>query len=250
MGIGGTQVAKEAAHLILLDDDFATIVLAVKRGQRIYDNILEFVRYILSGNTGEIWAIFLAPFFGLPIPLLAIKIMFINLLTDGKPGLALAYEPAEANTMQRPPRDPHQSVFAGGLGWFIGWVGLLIGGLTLGTRAWGIRDGDAHWQTMTFTVLCFTQLGSALAIRSSRESLFTHNLFSNKPMLSAVALSVALQLLIVYLLFLTRFSLPVLCHGASWGWQWPFRASNSGPWSCKSSWPGGASGLLYSHQKA
>ena len=152
--------------------------------------------------------------------------------------------------MQRPPRDPCQSVFAGGLGWFIGWVGLLIGGLTLGTRAWGIRDGDAHWQTMTFTVLCFTQLGSALAIRSSRESLFTLGLFSNKPMLSAVALSVALQLLIVYLPFSIRFSLPVRYPGAIWGWRWPFRASYSGPWSCKSSWPGGASGLLYRHQKA
>ncbi|MGY3090942.1 Ca2+-transporting ATPase [Hymenobacter sp. UYAg731] len=204
MGIGGTEVAKDAAHLILLDDDFATIVQAVKHGRRIYDNILKFIRYILSGNAGEICAIFLAPFFGLPIPLLAIQILWVNLLTDGLPGLALAYEPAEANTMQRPPRGPRQSVFAGGLGWFIGWVGLLIGGLTLGTQAWALRDGDAHWQTMTFTVLCFTQLGSALAIRSSRESLFTLGLFSNKPMLVAVALSAVLQLLIIYLPFFNK----------------------------------------------
>jgi Ca2+-transporting ATPase len=201
MGIGGTEVAKEAAHLILLDDDFATIVLAVKHGRRIYDNILKFIRYILSGNVGEIWAIFLAQIFGLPIPLLAIQILWINLLTDGLPGLALAYEPAEANTMQRPPRPPDQPILGAGLGGFIGWVGLLIGALTLGTQAWAIHDGDAHWQTMTFTVLCFTQLGSALAIRSSRESLFTLGLLSNKPMLGAVALSVALQLLLIYLPF-------------------------------------------------
>jgi Ca2+-transporting ATPase len=204
MGIGGTEVAKEAAHLILLDDNFATIVLAVKHGRRIYDNILKFIRYILSGNVGEVWAIFLAPFFGLPIPLLAIQILWVNLLSDGLPGLALAYEPAEANAMRRPPRPPGQSVFADGLGWFVGWVGLLIGALTLGTQAWAIHDGDAHWQTMTFTVLCFTQLGNALAIRSSRESLFTLGLLSNKPILGAVALSVALQLLIIYLPFFNR----------------------------------------------
>ena len=204
MGIGGTEVAKEAAHLILLDDNFATIVLAVKHGRRIYDNILKFIRYILSGNVGEVWAIFLAPFFGLPIPLLAIQILWVNLLSDGLPGLALAYEPAEPNAMRRPPRPPGQSIFAGGLGWFVGWVGLLIGGLTLGTQAWAIHDGDAHWQTMTFTVLCFTQLGNALAIRSSCESLFTLGLLSNKPMLGAVALSVALQLLIIYLPFFNR----------------------------------------------
>ncbi len=204
MGIGGTEVAKEAAHLILLDDNFATIVLAVEHGRRIYDNILKFIRYILSGNVGEVWAIFLAPFFGLPIPLLAIQILWVNLLSDGLPGLALAYEPAEPNAMQRPPRPPGESIFAGGLGWFVGWVGLLIGGLTLGTQAWALRDGDAHWQTMTFTVLCFTQLGNALAIRSSRESLFTLGLFSNKPMLGAVAVSVALQLLIIYLPFFNK----------------------------------------------
>jgi Ca2+-transporting ATPase len=204
MGIGGTEVAKEAAHLILLDDNFATIVLAVKHGRRIYDNILKFIRYILASNVGEIWAIFLAPFFGLPIPLLAIQILWINLLTDGLPGLALAYEPAEANTMQHPPRPPGQPILGAGLGWFIGWVGLLIGGLTLGTQAWAIHDGDAHWQTMTFTVLCFTQLGGVLAIRSSRESLFTLGLFSNKPMLGAVGLSVALQLLVIYLPFLNK----------------------------------------------
>ncbi|MCB2408092.1 cation-translocating P-type ATPase [Hymenobacter lucidus] len=198
MGINGTEVAKEAAHLILLDDNFATIVQAVRHGRRIYANILKFIRYILSGNAGEIWAIFLAPFFGLPIPLLAIHILWVNLISDGLPGLALAYEPAEANTMQRPPINPRQTIFADGLGWFILWVGLLIGALTLGTQAWSLRSGVAHWQTMTFTVLCLSQLGNVLAIRSGRESVFTVGLLSNKPLLGAVALTVALQLLVIY----------------------------------------------------
>jgi Ca2+-transporting ATPase len=198
MGITGTEVAKEAAHMILLDDNFATIVKAVKHGRRIFDNILKFIRYILSGNAGEIFAIFLAPFFGLPIPLLAIHILWINLITDGLPGLALAYEPAEADTMKRPPIDPKQAIFAGGLGWFVLWVGLLIGAVTIGIQAWAIQRELAHWQTMTFTVLCFAQLGNAIAVRSHRKSVFSMKLLANKPMLGAITLTVALQLMVIY----------------------------------------------------
>ena len=201
MGINGTEVSKEAAHLILLDDNFATIVKAVKHGRRIFDNILKFIRYIMSGNAGEIWALFLAPFFGLPIPLLAIHILWINLVTDGLPGLALAYESSEANSMKRPPIDPQQTIFADGMGWYILWVGLLIGALTIGMEAWAIRSGLEHWQTMAFTVLCFSQLGNAVAIRSRRESVFSLGLFSNKPMLGALALTFGLQLLIIYVPF-------------------------------------------------
>jgi Ca2+-transporting ATPase len=180
MGINGTEVSKEAAHMILLDDNFATIVKAVRHGRRIYNNILKFIRYIMSGNAGEIWALFLAPFFGLPIPLLAIHILWINLVTDGLPGLALAYEPSEPGSMKRPPIDPKQTIFAQGLGWFILWVGMLIGGLTIGMEAWSLSVGKDHWQTMTFTVLCFSQLGNAFAIRTTRESVFTIGLMSNK----------------------------------------------------------------------
>lgn len=204
MGITGTEVAKEAAHLILLDDNFATIVQAVRHGRRVYDNIIKFIRYILSGNAGEIWAIFLAPFLGLPIPLLAIQILWVNLLSDGLPGLALAYEPAEANTMQRPPINPGQPILGDGLGWFIGWVGLLIGGLTLGTQAWAIGRNLPHWQTMTFTVLCFTQLGSAMAMRSRRASVFSLGVFANRPMLGAIGISIGCQLLIIYLPFFNK----------------------------------------------
>ena len=201
MGINGTEVAKEAAHLILLDDNFATIVQAVKEGRRVFDNILKFIRYILAGSVGEIFALSLAPFVGLPVPLLAIHILWINLITDGLPGLALAYEPAEADNMRRPPIDPRQTVFANGLGWFILGVGLLVGSLTLGTQYWAMREDGGHWQTMTFSVLCFSQLGMGLAIRSRRESIFSQGLWSNKPMLGALVLTAGLQLLAIYLPF-------------------------------------------------
>jgi Ca2+-transporting ATPase len=204
MGINGTEVAKEAAALILLDDNFSTIVEAVRHGRRIYDNILKFIRYLLAGSAGEITALFAAPLLGLPVPLLAIHILWVNLITDGLPGLALAYEPAEKHSMQRPPTDPRQTIFADGLGWFIVGVGGLVGALTIGMQAWSIRQGLPHWQTMAFTVLCFSQLGLALAIRSRRESIFTQGLFSNKPMLGAVALTMSLHLLIIYLPFGNR----------------------------------------------
>jgi Ca2+-transporting ATPase len=187
--------------MILLDDDFATIVEAVRHGRRIYDNILKFIRYILAGSVGEITTLFFAPLLGLPITLLAIHILWINLITDGLPGLALAYEPSEKNNMQRPPVDPRQTIFADGLGWFIMGVGLLIGSLTIGMQAWSLHQGLPHWQTMAFTVLCFSQLGLALAIRSRRESIFSLGLLSNKPMLGAVALTVGLHLLIIYVPF-------------------------------------------------
>ena len=154
MGITGTDVAKEASHMILLDDNFATIVKAVKEGRRIFDNIRKFIKYTMTSNSGEIWTIFLAPFFGLPIPLLPIHILWINLVTDGLPGLALAAEPGEKGIMQRPPRHPQESIFAHGLGAHIVWVGLLMGAACIVTQAWSIRTGFAHWQTMVFTVLC------------------------------------------------------------------------------------------------
>ena len=143
MGINGTEVAKEAAAMILLDDDFATIVEAVKHGRRIYDNILKFIRYILGGSAGEIIALFCAPFFGLPVPLLAIHILWINLITDGLPGLALAYEPSEKNSMQRPPVDPRQTIFADGLGWFILGIGAAGGRAHHRHAGLGPRAGPA-----------------------------------------------------------------------------------------------------------
>jgi len=198
MGITGTDVSKEAAHMILLDDNFATIVKAVNEGRKIYDNIRKFIKYLLTTNSGELWTLFLAPIFGLPIPLLPIHILWINLVTDGLPALALSAEPAERDIMKRPPRNPRESIFAHGLGYHAVWVGLLMSGVALLVQAWSIGTGHAHWQTMVFTVLCLTQLGHALAIRSERESLFTIGLLSNKYLFGAVILTFAFQMATVY----------------------------------------------------
>lgn len=202
MGITGTDVSKEAAHMILLDDNFATIVNAVKEGRRIFDNIRKFIKYTMTSNSGEIWTIFLAPFLGLPIPLLPIHILWINLVTDGVPGLALAAEPSEKGIMNRPPRHPQESIFAQRLGIHIIWVGLLMGAASLFTQSWAITTGHAHWQTMVFTVLCLSQMGHVLAIRSETESIFSQGLLSNKPLAGAFLLTFALQMAVIYLPFL------------------------------------------------
>lgn len=202
MGITGTDVSKEASHMLLLDDNFATIVKTVKEGRRIFDNIRKFIKYTMTSNLGEIWTIFLAPLLGLPIPLLPIHILWINLVTDGVPGLALAAEPGERNIMKRPPRDPKESIFARGLGTHIIWVGLLMGAISIMTQAWFIDAKQTHWQTMVFTVLCLSQMGHVLAIRSEEESFFTQGALSNKPLLGAVLLTFTLQMLTIYVPFL------------------------------------------------
>jgi Ca2+-transporting ATPase len=199
MGKEGTDVAREASSLVLLDDNFATIVSAVREGRRIYDNLRKFIKYAMTCNSAEIWTIFLAPFLGLPIPLLPIHILWINLVTDGLPGLALATEPAEKGAMSRPPRPPNESVFAHGMWQHMIWVGLTMAAVTLVTQAWAIHTGDAHWQTMVFTVLTLSQMGHVLAIRSERDSLFSQGLLSNIPLLGAVALTFVLQLGTIYL---------------------------------------------------
>ncbi|MBE0425625.1 MAG: cation-translocating P-type ATPase [Nitrospirae bacterium] len=201
MGITGTDVAKEAAHMILLDDNFATIVKAVREGRRIFDNIRKFIRYTMTSNSGEIWTIFLAPFLGLPLPLLPIHILWINLVTDGLPGLALAAEPAEKDIMKRPPRDPQENIFTGM--WIqIIWVGLLMGAVSIFTQAMAINAGNTHWQTMVFTVLCLSQMGNVLAVRSEKESLYSQGILSNKPLIGAFILTVLLQLATIYVPYL------------------------------------------------
>jgi P-type Ca2+ transporter type 2C len=198
MGVTGTDVSKEAADMVLADDNFATIVAAVQEGRRIYDNIRRFVRYLLTTNSGEIWVMFLATAVALPVPLLPVQILWINLVTDGLPAIALGLEPVERDTMRRAPRSPTESIFARGLWQHALWVGLLMAVVCLVLLVWA-RAAGWPWQTMVFTTLALLQLGHALAVRSERESFFTLGPRSNPLLLAAVAGTFAVQLLIVYL---------------------------------------------------
>ena len=197
MGRGGTDVAREAAAMVLLDDNFATIVHAVGEGRRIYDNIRKFVKYTMTSNSGEIWLIFTAPFIGLPLPLLPIHILWVNLVTDGLPGIMLARESAEPDVMRRRPRPPSESVFAHGLWQHVIWVGLLMGGVCLAVQALA-RQAGAPWQTMVFTVLTLSQLGHVLAIRSERDPLWRLGVRSNPWLMFTVVGTVVLQLATIY----------------------------------------------------
>jgi Ca2+-transporting ATPase len=199
MGVSGTDVAKEAADMVLLDDNFATIVAAVEEGRVIYDNIRKFVKYTMTSNAGEIWVMILAPLLGMPLPLLPLQILWINLVTDGLPGLALTIEPAERGTMRRPPHHPQESIFARGMVRDVLWVGLLMGLVCLGLGYWAWDTGHVAWQTVIFTTLTLSQMGNALATRSEGDSLFRIGLFSNRAMLGSVLLTFVLQLAVVYL---------------------------------------------------
>jgi Ca2+-transporting ATPase len=207
MGITGTDVSKEASDMILLDDNFATIVKAVREGRRIYENIRKFILYVLSCNLGEILAIGLSPLFGLSIPLLPIHILWINLVTDGLPGLAIVAEPAEKDSMNRPPRPPKENLFAEGMIARILLSGSVVGLSAIFIQWWAVQQGyDLQTQqTMVFTTLCFVQLGNALSVRSVYHSMFSSKIFANRGMWGAIVLTIILQLLIVYLPFFQSF---------------------------------------------
>ena len=203
MGITGTEVAKEASEMVLLDDNFATIVAAVEEGRVIYDNIRKFIKYTMTSNTGELLVMLLAPFVGMPLPLRPLQILWINLVTDGLPGLALTVEPGEKDVMKRPPYSPQARIFDGPMVRDMGFIGLLMGLVSLGVGLWYYAFGGARgqeiWQTMVFTTLTLSQMGNALAVRSSKESLFTLGLRSNVFLLGAVLLTFVLQLAVIYL---------------------------------------------------
>jgi Ca2+-transporting ATPase len=202
MGITGTDVTKEAADMVLRDDNFATIVAAVEEGRVIYDNVRKFIKYLLSCNSGEIWVMLLGPFLGMPLPLLPLQILWMNLVTDGLPALALGVEPAEKDVMQRPPYPPSESIFGRGVGRDIIWTGLVMGAVSLGVGYFYWAAGQAGWQTMVFTVLTLSQMALALATRSERESLFKMGLSSNRAMLGAISLTFILQLAVIYVPFM------------------------------------------------
>jgi P-type Ca2+ transporter type 2C len=205
MGITGTDVSKEAADMILLDDNFATIVAAVKEGRTIYDNIRKFVRFSVAGNIGKVMVMLLAPFLGKPIPLLPLQLLWLNLLTDGLLGLGMGVEEPESDTMNRPPYSPKEGVFSRGAGVQVIWVGALIGALALALGAWYYFTGREEWQTMVFSFLAFAQVFQALASRSQQDSFFKQGLSGN-PLLAGMALLVAgLQLLVIYVPVLSSF---------------------------------------------
>jgi Ca2+-transporting ATPase len=203
MGITGTDVSKEAADMVLLDDNFATIVAAVEEGRRIYDNIRKFIKYTLTSNMGEIMAMLLGPFAGLSLPLTPLQILWINLVTDGLPGLALTVEPAERDVMRRKPFSPKENIFGRGLATSVLLIGVEMGVTSLLAGLWALYTGRTEtWQTMIFTTLTLAQMGNVLAIRSDREPLIRLGIFSNPLLLAAVLLTFVLQMAVVYVPFL------------------------------------------------
>jgi Ca2+-transporting ATPase len=200
MGITGTDVSKEAADMVLLDDDFTSIVNAVEEGRVIHDNVGKFIKYTLASNAGEIWVMLLGPFLGMPLALLPLQVLWVNLVTDGLPGLALSVEPGERGLMSRPPRRRSESFLAGGLIGYVGWVSVLMGVVALGTgwAYWRAGASTEHWRTMVFTVLTLSQLGHAMSVRSARDTLARVGLFSNPLLLGSVLLTFGLQLGLIY----------------------------------------------------
>ncbi|PSN12177.1 magnesium-transporting ATPase [filamentous cyanobacterium CCT1] len=214
MGITGTDVSKEASDMVLLDDNFATIVAATEEGRVVYDNIRRFIKYILGSNIGEVLTIAAAPIMGLGgVPLSPLQILWMNLVTDGVPALALAMEPAEPNVMQRPPHNPRESIFARGLGSYMVRVGILLAVLTIGLMGWAYRytnapgyPGDPDtWKTMVFTTLCLAQMGHALSARSDTRLTAQLNPLSNPYVWGAVLLTTGLQVLLLYVPALAQF---------------------------------------------
>ncbi|MCX7568414.1 calcium-transporting P-type ATPase, PMR1-type [Tumebacillus sp. DT12] len=202
MGLGGTDVAKDASALILSDDNFATIVAAIEEGRSIYDNIRKFVRYLLASNVGEIVTMFLAMLMGLPLPLVPIQILWVNLVTDGLPAIALGVDPAEKDIMKRPPRDVRESIFARGLGFKILSRGILIGLVTLGVFWFSLQmepDNLVKAQSMAFVTLVMAQLIHVFDCRSVDGGIFSRNIFENKWLIASVLSSVVLLLGVMYI---------------------------------------------------
>ena len=201
MGITGTDVAKEASSLVLLDDNFATIKTAIEEGRNIYENIRKFVRYLLASNVGEILVMLFAMLLALPLPLVPIQILWVNLVTDGLPAMALGLDSAESNVMTKKPRNLREGVFSRGLGWKIISRGFLIGGSTLlafMVTYDGTESTLMHAQTVAFATLTFAQLIHVFDCRSD-VSIFARNPFGNKYLVAAVIVSVLLMLGVMYL---------------------------------------------------
>ncbi|AFY46453.1 P-type ATPase, translocating [Nostoc sp. PCC 7524] len=208
MGITGTDVSKEASDMVLLDDNFATIVSATKEGRVVYTNIRRFIKYILGSNIGEVLTIAAAPLLGLGgVPLTPLQILWMNLVTDGLPALALAVEPPEPDVMKRPPFSPRESIFARGLGSYMIRIGIVFAIISIILMQWaynhvqtvtGAGLDPERWKTMVFTALCIAQMGHAIAIRSNNQLTIEMNPLSNPFVLGAVVVTTLLQLMLIY----------------------------------------------------
>ena len=198
MGITGTDVAKESSDMVITDDNFATIVDAVEEGRTIYDNVRKFVKYIVTSNTGEVLVMFLSQLLGMPLPMTTLQILWMNLVTDGLPGLALGLEPTEKDAMRRSPYAPEESIFSRGLGRHVLTIGPVLALSSFGVGLWAYLSGSAAWGTMIFVTLTLAQLGHALAVRSNRESFFKGGVRTNPLLLGAVVVTLLLQMALVY----------------------------------------------------
>jgi P-type Ca2+ transporter type 2C len=212
MGITGTDVSKEASDMVLLDDNFATIVAATEEGRVVYTNIRRFIKYILGSNIGEVLTIMATPLvLGVfNVPLTPLQILWMNLVTDGLPALALAVEPAEPNVMNRPPNDPSESIFARGLGIYMLRIGLVLAVISIILMWWSYgytgtpeylaagRDRET-WKTMVFTTLCLAQMGHAIAIRSNTQLTMNLNPMTNPYVWGSVILTTLLQMALIYI---------------------------------------------------
>lgn len=200
MGITGTDVAKEASALVLLDDNFATIKAAIKEGRNIYENVRKFIRYLLASNVGEILVMLFAMLLALPLPLVPIQILWVNLVTDGLPAMALGLDQPEGDVMKRSPRNPKEGIFARGLGWKVISRGFLIGIATLIAFMIAINENPDHLayaQTVAFATLVMAQLIHVFDCRSEK-SIFARNPFGNMYLVWAVVSSIALMFVVIY----------------------------------------------------
>ncbi len=218
MGISGTDVTKEASAMVIADDNYATIVAAVEEGRIIYENIRKLIRYLLSCNIGEILTILGGILIGLPFPLLPIQILWVNLVTDGLPAIALGMEGAEPGIMNRLPRSPREGIFSRGLGLKIGLRGLFIGAVTLVIYYYKLKSGDglAEARTAAFAALVFAQLFFVFQCRSERRPLFKINFLENKFLVGAVFISALMQILVMTVPWFQRIFNTTALKGQDW----------------------------------
>jgi Ca2+-transporting ATPase len=223
MGIRGTDVAKEAADMVITDDDFTTIVGAVEQGRVIINNILRFIHYLFSCNFAEIVTVFAAIMIGWPLPLGVMQILWLNMVTDIFPALALALEPSAPDIMKRPPRDPERPLMTPRFGWLIAWQGIVLAGCTLVAFRLGLSRHGAAGEglrtaiTMAFMTLALSQVFHAYNCKSSTRSAFSRRIFTNRWLWGATLACVALQLAALHVPVLREVLHTTPLAAADWG---------------------------------